>query len=436
MILRQGLRWEELAFSIEPRWTREPDIKILRNIASKVLGTACAISFFSQGGFNKLYLIECKQNEQQRQYLIRVSLPVDPTFKTLSEVNTIAWLRSKTSIPVPTVLAYDCSYKNELGFEWILMEKIPGKALGEIWGSLSMTKKKELVKEIVRISAELFSYRFTGIGSLYSQEKYPSTDLMGTKQKLCLQHDRKLKYGVGRMILMKFFWDKHYTYNIARGPFDKTIDWLTTSLSIDRLDCEQIIQQSTDEDEIEEAEESLSTIDRVLRASNSILMKDVSDATALFHDDLSTHNILIDDDGELKGVVDWECTPVVPLWRAAQLPAFLMNRQREVKPTRETYGADIDELGDNSLYNIHLREYEITQLRNVFLEEMRKVSPEWTRIFNSRRGKLQADLDLAVSECGPESLSRLKVDRWLDSFEKGKEPGPETLYARIMGCFL
>lgn len=434
MFSRPGLKWEGGVFSSEIHWTLEPSIIKLQNIASKVLGTACTVTFFAQGGFNKLYLIECKDNRPQRQYLIRVSLPVEPMYKTLSEVNTIAWIKKETSIPVPTILAYDCSHKNELGFEWLLMEKIPGRALEDIWTSLSMTQKKRLAAKIAHVSAELFSHRFSGIGSLYLRESYPISGVDGIQQVLRSQNGQKLKYGVGKIISMKFFWDEHYKYNIARGPFGKSTDWLRIRLIIDRLDCKRIIQQSTDKDEVEEAEGSLVTIDRLLRAMNSIFKQDDSkSATALFHDDLSAHNILVDKNGELTGVVDWECTPVVPLWKAAQLPALLMDRQREDEPKREEYSNVEEENGDNSLYHIDRREYEITQLRNVFLEEMGKVNPEWMRIFNSSDGRLKTDFELATTECGPECFSRPLIEQWLDSYERGEEPKSKSLYARIMG---
>ena len=82
---------------------------------------------------------------------------------------------------MPEVLAYNCSNNNELGFEWILMEKMPGKALGDVWDSLSMVKKEMLVKNLAHHSTELFSKRFTGIGNLYLAGMYPSSNQYGVK---------------------------------------------------------------------------------------------------------------------------------------------------------------------------------------------------------------------------------------------------------------
>ena len=226
---------------------------------------------------------------------------------------------------------------------------------------------------------------------------------------------------------MKFFWDEHYTNNVPRGPLGNSTDRLTSSLSIERIDCERKLQQSADGDEIEEAERSLSIIKRLLKAMDIIFRKeDLKEPTALFHNNLSAQNVLVDEDGALTGIVHWECTTVVPLWKAAQLPALLTNRQREAEPVRDLYADDIEENGTESLYYIHLREYEITQLHNVFLEEMKRLSPEWTDIFHSSDGRLRADFELALEECDPESIGRRAVERWLDGFEKDGKPGPST----------
>lgn len=116
MASRPGLRWNRGMFESEPCWTREPDIEVIERIVSSVLARPCSVSFIFQGAFNKIYNV---QNESQINYLMRVSLPVDPMFKTSSEVATLTWIRRHTSLPVTKIVAYNSSHDNELGFEWI-----------------------------------------------------------------------------------------------------------------------------------------------------------------------------------------------------------------------------------------------------------------------------------------------------------------------------
>lgn len=71
------------------------------------------ISFLTQGAFNKLYdIITPKILED---LFLRVTLPVDPRSKTLSEVATMAWVQQNTNIPVTRVIAYEASSANPVG---------------------------------------------------------------------------------------------------------------------------------------------------------------------------------------------------------------------------------------------------------------------------------------------------------------------------------
>ena len=117
-INQDGLEWANTVFvELEPRWTKEPDIDVLAQIARKHLEcdkeTLCEVIFYVQGVFNKLYRVSASGKE----YMLRVSLPVDPHHKTKSEVATIEHVRRETDIPVPKILAYDSDKSNELGFE-------------------------------------------------------------------------------------------------------------------------------------------------------------------------------------------------------------------------------------------------------------------------------------------------------------------------------
>lgn len=158
-----GLEWQEDAFGIEATWTEEPSINIITKIASQHLERECAVQFLAEGAFNKVFTITCEKGE----FVFRVALPVAPNVKTLSEVATIALIRAKTSIPVPHVLAYSADLDNEMGFEWILMERVNGRPLEDCWHELSWLQKELLVQKMAQYLTELSCLRFTGIGSVY-----------------------------------------------------------------------------------------------------------------------------------------------------------------------------------------------------------------------------------------------------------------------------
>lgn len=108
---RAGLRWKEnLWGDLEPEWTIEPNINIIAQIARRELRipeeVACEVNFLASGAFNKVYTIQVG-DDTCIQHIMRVSLPVQPHFKTMSETATITYIRHHTDIPAPKVWASD-----------------------------------------------------------------------------------------------------------------------------------------------------------------------------------------------------------------------------------------------------------------------------------------------------------------------------------------
>src|SRR2546421_11642139 len=104
---QRGLKWENGVFDSTPVWTIIPDIAALKSLVLHHLphcstndcdSQAVDISFYAEGAFNKLYSVS--RPHDSTVYILRVSLPVDPFFKTESEVATLAYVRRHTSIPV------------------------------------------------------------------------------------------------------------------------------------------------------------------------------------------------------------------------------------------------------------------------------------------------------------------------------------------------
>jgi aminoglycoside phosphotransferase (APT) family kinase protein len=83
------------------------------------------------------------------QYIFRATTPVEPFFKTVDEVATLSYLREHTSIPVPRVIAHSSTSDNEVGCEWILMEKIPGVALADAWRDIDLETKSRVTRSVV-----------------------------------------------------------------------------------------------------------------------------------------------------------------------------------------------------------------------------------------------------------------------------------------------
>ena len=101
------------------------------------------LSKLADGGFNRIFDITMKDDSR-----IIARLP-DPSthskrFAMASEVATLNLLRSN-GIAVPKVLAYSIDSGNAVGSEYIVMEKILGKPIGDMWYEL--TEKQRLLTD-------------------------------------------------------------------------------------------------------------------------------------------------------------------------------------------------------------------------------------------------------------------------------------------------
>jgi aminoglycoside phosphotransferase (APT) family kinase protein len=90
------------------------------------------VSFLAEGVFNKIYTVDVKTTLFVKSYIFWASLPVEPVDKIQNEVAILDYIKQRTSIPVPIVIAHGTSSGSELEFEWIIMEKVPGTPLRDI----------------------------------------------------------------------------------------------------------------------------------------------------------------------------------------------------------------------------------------------------------------------------------------------------------------
>jgi hypothetical protein len=129
---------------------------------------------------------------------------------------------------------------------------------------------------------------------------------------------------------------------------------------------------------------------------------------------MSENNILIGEDETLSRVIDWEAVCVVPLWMACDYPHFLMSGPLDVEPNP----CDFPGGEENEYYHGLWVEYELTRLRGVFLDEMRKLQPGWVQVYAS--SQRERDFELAVSSFD-DPIHMWKALRWLEDVESGKE---------------
>jgi len=156
-------KWTE-AYNSYPIWTSEPELNSIKDIvASLILAEpietsdrdGLKVEFLADGAHHRIY--EVNHPSLPTPYLFRVAVPVDPKYKMESEMATLVFLRQRSTIPVARPIAWDSSANNSLGYEWCLIEKLPGVELRDVWYKMPWEKKLDLVDDLAVVMAQLWS---------------------------------------------------------------------------------------------------------------------------------------------------------------------------------------------------------------------------------------------------------------------------------------
>ena len=339
---QHGLEWKYELFDVVPSWTIEPDMAVAKAIALRhlpIITSGYEINFFSAGAFNKLFLLHPLDDAggTVESFIMRVSLPVDPYFKTASEVATLQFVQKNTSIPVPRVVAFDACVDNELGFEWILMTKIPGVSLKSLWDSpaLSWEERVQITKALAGYVKQLRSFNFPHMGSLYPSSR-PEFERIGWLKNssseirfVPLLDD--VEFAQGPVVTIPFFYGDRVRLRDDHGPFETSFKYLSSLLHLhiasttNRKEAASV-DDEYDQDDISELEDAIAAYESLLSILPTFFPPDTStpETFSLHHDDISTNNILVDPTTHrITGIVDWECVSLQPSWKVVQVPQLL-----------------------------------------------------------------------------------------------------------------
>lgn len=458
MLPQPGLKWEfNRCFEAEPIWTHDPSLETIIKLARQHLQLGdndnCTADYYMQGAFNKVYLIRCPRGgPDERSFVFRASLPVDPGFKVSSDVATMMFVRDHTDAPVPRVLAFDASHENGLGFAWTIMEMMPGRPLCEQWRHMTRKQKEDLVKRVASVCAQMFRHKFSGIGNIYQTsdasprqnidqknmqtphsatsaltDKLPAVARLNQSQPISdIDEDLFVgKYTLGRIASMAFIWHTRVHFDVYRGPFASSYEWLAARLAFMVTESDAVLRDQAADQKHEALASKYSSLAKRLQKqqpkffpanSSSCLAELTSEITTLHHYDTSGYNVLVDEEGRLTALLDWDSVSAVPLWKACQMPEFLMSKfidefEEHKKPLMKGDCDNSQTLREEAI------SLEKTELRTLFLAEMERIEPAWVRV-HKNSGRF-ADFEMAVQLCDSHARSDF-VDGWLQDIEQGK----------------
>ena len=402
--------WGELM----PVWPTTPDVSIIKDLAKQYLPqsfTDIKVEYFAEGAINKLYRVWSPDISQQ--YLMRVTLPVDPFLKVESEVATLVYVRMHTSIPVPKVIAYNSNSENPLGFEWILLEKIGGIPSADAWKHMDTGRKVKLTEVLAENLQQLASLPFPKIGNLYfsdvqnqisnriicsnrsesedSTKPHDSNAFTSSNEAAKVIETKKSipsgdsavivdwsianKFIVGPIVSPSFFVGKLVLLSSDRGPFSSSYELMLAKAQLQIESIKNLSPLPTDDYYCENDEELAPRQDEILETCNQMMelipdyFSPVDNGKSMYtlcHADLSDRNIIVDATTYcITGIVDWESVCIRPPWQT--YPEFLTGFDPGPGES-PSIGSDT---GDHS--NILRNDCDKASLRKVYLEHLQSM---------------------------------------------------------------
>ncbi|GAB0135247.1 hypothetical protein EsDP_00003592 [Epichloe bromicola] len=310
-----------------------------------------------------------------------------------SEVATLMLLKH-TKVPAPEV--YDFALEtpnNTVGVGYILMQKLPGKSLG--WSTATKEQRRKVMIQLADIFIELRKYPFPLLGSLDN----PGTSHVGAYAQESLTNFVKSKM-------------------CTTGPFSSLREYYISSIQLilDLIVQDEIYsQQAVDAYLIHRF--LLDLVPLVLPSAQN------EDAFYLKHADDKGDHILVDEQFNITGIIDWELAHTAPASLAFNSPVGFL-------PIADFYKGK-NSLGDDEVVFAQLLEEKGRQdlaqsvwngrLQHRFAFCCGYDLTDWdgfVGLFRGLREAIPVDEGLEWNEWKPIALDRYKDDAGLKNLSK------------------
>lgn len=192
----------------------------LKRVAAEAVGRTekdvSGIAKLAEGGFNRT--LEISMHDGSRVIArLPYSATVPKRYTIASEVATMEFVR-RHGIPVPKVFRYSTSSDNDVGTEYIIMEKLLGQPAGDVWYSMTDDQRIHLIREVVQLEARLFAIKLPAYGSIYYEK-----DLDPQTERVAIDDDGDLNgLCIGPDVHYKWWHNERSRLSIDRRPCTST----------------------------------------------------------------------------------------------------------------------------------------------------------------------------------------------------------------------
>ncbi|KAI9872162.1 MAG: hypothetical protein M1830_002007 [Pleopsidium flavum] len=278
---------------------------------------SCSVISRLEGSYNRVHILQFADGIK---YVIRVPCfgwgdrwTKEDAISLRSQALTMRYIKSNTALPLPEVYAYDATFENEIGAPYIGMSFVEGVAVDELWHDsreeivVKEARKRRILDSIAIVMSELHLLSFDKFGALEFKDETAQDPEVGPNVILDEGSLGDEDYGL-----------RHETELL--GPFDTTQDYF-----------HYCFHEATKEGRSKEKADLgirklLSMIVDCLPFSKRTHVPGATRETfVLSPPDFGPQNILVNENGEVTGIIDWDGVSTRPQWLGcSSYPLWLM----------------------------------------------------------------------------------------------------------------
>ncbi|PWY87839.1 phosphotransferase enzyme family protein [Aspergillus sclerotioniger CBS 115572] len=308
------------------------DMNQLARVAAESIGATQCISItkYPDGMFNKAFLMTM---DDGREVVAKVPNPNAgvPYFTTASEVATMDFARTVLDTPAPRVYSWNLRAESHpVGAEFIIMEKSEGVPLSQVWDTLKLPQKLQVLLAMTRLQKQWLSVSFSHYGGLYYVRDVQISPGNHYVKDGKVVYDSK--FAIGPATGRDWFDADRSTLDIEREPWTslkqylqaigtretKAIQSLNPPKQIALFCGPKLYQPDT--------EKKLAALAWYQQIVDTLIPKDTAIINPrLWHNDLHDDNIFVDPHNpeKITGIIDWQSCHISPLFNHNPDPAFL-----------------------------------------------------------------------------------------------------------------
>ncbi|GAD95752.1 phosphotransferase family protein [Paecilomyces variotii No. 5] len=297
--------------------------------------TCINVMKYREGLYNKSFLITFDDGSE-----VVAKLP-NPNagpkrFTIASEVATMDYVHRRLDIPAPRVLSWGCDASNDVGCEYIIMEKAKGVSLGDVWNKLARPLKNKFIQQVVDMELKLASTCLSQHGCIYYTQNLPMEHQC--KNAYGLPRDGEIEFSIGPIADPILLSEERLELDTSPGPWYRLSDYAISMGQNEIIWAKNYAkprfnyyQSNTD---LETPTDYMALIEKYLAVASYLTAAESPNPEfirpTLWHSDLHLNNIYVDFTSQtISDIIDWQGATVAPLILQARTPRMREDKHYE-----------------------------------------------------------------------------------------------------------